>query len=317
MFALFVVALTSWAPSPQDQGALRVTVDLSAIDRATMADENINAAYKGLVLRLIGEGYSVAEPDRGGDIMIEVLPSDEPAKLRIVVSTAAGQEAERVVPISLSADEEAQFRFIHEAVDLVRHAREVLAQARGAPPEPPMPLAPPTAAEQVRQAPAAAAVAARAGSAAMWSGRSLGILATLDGTLIRGRWQVGLGGFLHEPLDLPRALHLFEWGGWLTVGVRRSLAGCFSAQADLSAGFVDQVYRYADTNTASDRGSLWDPLAQARAGMGCSVSPRWRFHLGAGTLLTLHERSHVTPTQRLWHGPQVRPFVGIGVEFLP
>lgn len=108
-------------PNPQDPGPFTVTVDVSAVDSATMGDEVINAAYKSLLLRLIGEGYTVADPDRGGDIMVRIQPSEKRSNLKVVVQ-ASTATAERNVAIGDAAGEEAQLRLIHETLDLVRQA---------------------------------------------------------------------------------------------------------------------------------------------------------------------------------------------------
>jgi hypothetical protein len=311
MVALVAFVLALAGSNLDGERPFTVTVDVSQVDRATMGDEAINASYKSLLLRLIGEGFQVAE--RGGDIAVEVLPAASAETLRIVVRSAAAK-AERDIPVASTTGEEAQLRLVHEAVDLVREARDALTAARAATP---VRAAPPPIPSTVPPAHPAPALGARAGAAIAWSGSSPGLLADLGAELSFGRWSATLGFFAHQPLDLPGPLSLSEGGALVGLAGEQMLTRRLSLNANLSGGILGQRYRYSDTAAASDSGLLWDPVGALRIGADVCLSRRWRLGLFAGALLTLHDREHVTAAGSLWHGSRLRPFVGLGAKGFP
>ena len=336
MFLPIVLALALGAATARDRTpfAATVTVNISTVNRATMGDEALGAVYKSLLLHLIGEGYSVADPERGGEIAVTVSPAEDKGRLRLVVVTSAGR-SERVVPIGDISDEDSQLRIIHETVELVRLAREALERQRAAAaasltptvaqrdaqeqrtrapaPRPTVTVAP---REVPGQKPNRPAWGARASTGLLWSAGSPGALADLDAMLAARTWDITLGFFAHAPLDLPRELHLYEWGSMAGAGLRYEFSPRLALKTEVTGGFVEQAYHYSDAAGMSDRGSLWDALASLRADASLRLTPEWHLGLAAGTWLTLHDREHITGERTLWHGPHLRPFVGLGVEFL-
>ena len=120
-------------------------------------------------MRLVEDGFSVADPNQGGDIVVRVWRTSE-QNLNILVETSAGIRS-RKVHFGKGEGEQAEFQLLHAALDLVRGAREELATL--------VPSVPPPV-ENTR------AVGARLGGALMWSGSSTGVMVNGDTELRLG-----------------------------------------------------------------------------------------------------------------------------------
>jgi hypothetical protein len=140
-----------------------------------------------------------------------------------------------------------------------------------------------------------------------------------DTELRLGPLRLTLGLVAHQPVGLPRQLHIFEWGALAGAGLStRALAPSLVLQAALGGGFLQERYSYADASGGTqDRGVLNDPLASGGLGAALEIARGLRLGLEAGAWWTLHERTHYTADGTLWKGPKVRPFVGLCVEYLP
>jgi len=278
-----------------------VTVDFSAVDREVRADSALNTVYKSLLVRLVEDGFSVVDPNQGGDIVIRVRRTSE-QNLNILVETSAGGRSHKV-RFGEGAGEEAEFQLIHAALDLARGARDELSSV--------VPSIPPPVVKT-------RATGARIGGAMMWSGSSTGIMANGDAELRLGPVCLSAGIVAHQPLGLPSELHVFEWGA--LAGARlgtRALAPWLVLEAGLGVGFLQQRYRYSDASGAQDSGVLNDPLASGSLGVAVELGRGVRTGLDAGTWWTLHARTHDTADGTLWKGPKLRPFVGLRLEYLP
>jgi hypothetical protein len=278
-----------------------VTVDFSAVDREVLGDSALNTAYKSLLVRLVEDGFSVADPNQGGDIVVRVRRTSG-QNLNILVETSAGVRS-RKVRFGEGAGEEAEFQLIHAALDLARGAGDELSSV--------VPSIPPPVVKT-------RATGARVGGAMMWSGSSVGIMANGDAELRLGPVCLAAGLVAHQPLGLPSELHLFEWGA--LAGARlgtRALAPWLVLEAGLGVGFLQERYRYSDASGAQDSGVLNDPLASGSLGAAVELSRGVRVGLDAGTWWTLHARTHDTADRTLWKGPKLRPFVGLRLEYLP
>jgi hypothetical protein len=300
MRALLLLGLLVGASPTGTAAAHTVTVDFTAIDHETLGDSAINTAYKSLLVRLVEEGLSVVDPAQGGDIVVRVTRAD-PRNLHVFVETAKGKR-ERKVRFGEDAGEQVEFLLVHVILDLVRGAHaELLA---------PAPVALPPA-EKTR------AAGAQVGSAILWSGTSAGAMANGDAVVRLGPVRLALGLVVHQPLQLPSGLHLYEWGA--LAGARagtHALAPWLALQAALAGGFLQERYRYSDGAGNSDRGTLLDPLGMGCLGVTLLVGHGLGIGVDGGTWLTLHERTHRSAGGLLWRGPQVRPFVGLRVEYL-
>jgi len=299
--AWLVLGLLVGASSSGWARSFTVTVDFSAVDREVLGDSALNTAYKSLLVRLVEDGFSVSDPNQGGDIVVRVRRTSE-QNLNILVETSAGIRS-RKVRFGEGAGEEAEFQLIHAALDLARGARDELSTVVA-------PLPPPVVKTR--------ATGARVGGAMMWSGSSRGIMANGDAELRLGPVCLSAGLVAHQPLGLPRELHVFEWGA--LAGVRlgtRALAPWLVLEAGLGVGFLQERYSYSDASGAQDSGVLNDPLASGSLGAAVELGRGVRVGLDAGTWWTLHARTHDTADGILWKGPKLRPFVGLRLEYLP
>jgi hypothetical protein len=278
-----------------------VTVDFSAVDRELLGDSALNTAYKGLLVRLVEDGFSVADPNQGGDIVVRVRRTSE-QNLNILVETSTGIRSHKV-RFGEGAGEEAEFQLIHAALDLARGARDELSTVAPSLPRP-----------AVR----ARAMGARVGSAMMWSGSSTGVMANGDAELRLGPVCLAAGLVAHRPLGLPNELHVFEWGA--LAGARlgtRALAPWLALEASLSGGYLQERYSYSDASGAQDSGVLHDPLASGSLGAAVELGRGVRIGLDAGTWWTLHARTHDAADRAAWKGPKLRPFAGLRLEYPP
>ena len=301
LIAWLVLGLLIGASSPGLARSFTVTVDFSAVDREVLGDSALNTAYKSLLVRLVEDGFLVADPNQGGDIVIRVRRTSE-QNLHILVETSAGVRS-RKVRFGEGAGEEAEFQLIHAALDLARGARDELSSV--------VPSIPPSVVKT-------RATGARVGGAMMWSGSSTGIMANGDGEARLGPLRLTLGLVAHQPLGLPSELHVFEWGA--LAGARlgtRALAPWLVLEAGLGVGFLQERYRDSDASGAQDSGVLNDPLASGSLGAAVELGRGVRVGLDAGTWWTLHARTHDTADGTLWKRPKLRPFVGLRLEYLP
>ena len=102
-----------------------VSVDMSAIDRATYDSMQASGLYKSLLVRLVGDNLAFVNTGGAADIQV-ALSRPVGARLRIVVTTKLGSH-ETVVPYFGARNaEQAQLDVIHATLDLVRQARAAL-----------------------------------------------------------------------------------------------------------------------------------------------------------------------------------------------
>ena len=300
MIALLLLELLVGASPERAAKAFTVAVDLAAVHREVLGDSALNTAYKSLLQRLVEDGFSIADPNQGGDIVVRVRRTSE-QNLNILVETSAGLRSHKV-RFGEDAGEQAEFQLVHSTLELVRGARDDLSVPV---------LAVPPSAMKTR------AVGAQLGGAMLWSGSSLGAMVHGDAELTLGIVHLTLGLVAHQPLGLPGELHIFEWGA--LAGARLSthaLAPWLVLDAGLGAGFLQERYSGSDAGGADDRGALHDPLATGGLGIALEVARGLRIGLEGGTWLMLHARTHETASGALWKGPQVRPFAGLRVEYL-
>jgi hypothetical protein len=300
MLTLLVLGLLVGASPTGAAAAHTVTVDFTAIDHETLGDSAINRAYKSLLVRLVEEGLSVADPAQGGDIMVRVTRAD-PRNLHVFVETAKGKQ-ERKVRFGEDAAEQAEFLLMHATLDLVRSAHaELLAPAPGLPPP----------------ASRSRAAGVQVGGAMLWSGTSAGAMASGDAVLNLGPVRLALGLVAHQPLQLPSGLHLYEWGALAGARVgTHALAPWLFLEAALAGGFLQERYRYSDAAGNSDAGALLDPLGMGCLGATLLLGHGFGIGLDGGMWLTLHQRTLRSTEGILWRGPQVRPLVGLRLEYL-
>jgi hypothetical protein len=176
---------------------------------------------------LVEDGFSVADPNQGGDMVVRVRRTSE-QNLNILVETSTGIRS-RKVRFGEGAGEEAEFQLIQAALDLARAARDELSTVA--------PSLPPSV---VRTR----ATGARVGGAMMWSGSSTGVMANGEGEARLGPLRLTLGLVAHQPLGLPSELHMFEWGA--LAGARlgtRALAPWLVLEAGLGVGFLQERYQ--------------------------------------------------------------------------
>jgi hypothetical protein len=278
-----------------------VTVDFTAVDREVLGDSALHTAYKSLLVRLVEDGFSLADPSQGGDIVVRVRRTSE-QNLNLLVETSAGIRS-RKIRFGEGAGEEAEFQLIHAGLDLARAARDELSTVA--------PSLPPSV---VRTR----ATGARVGGAMMWSGSSTGVMANGEGEARLGPLRLTLGLVAHQPLGLPSELHMFEWGA--LAGARfgtRALAPWLVLEAGVGVGFLQERYSTSDASGVKDSGVLNDPLASGSLGAAVELGAGMRIGLDAGTWWTLHARTHDSADKTLWKGPKLRPFVGLRLEYLP
>jgi hypothetical protein len=300
MMALLVLELLVGTSPDRSVKAPNVTVDFSAVDREVLGDSALHAAYKGLLVRLVEDGFAIAEPNQVGDIVVTVRRTSE-QNLNLVVESSAGTRS-RKIRFGEDAGEQAEFQLIQATIELVRAAHDGLS-ASYVPAPPPM--------ENPR------AVGAQLGGAILWSGSSAGVMANGDAEVRLGVVRLTAGLVGHEPLGLASDLRIFEWGA--LAGARmgtRALAPWLALEVALAAGYLQERYSYTDATGAEARGALHDPLASGSLGAALEIARGLCIGLDAGTWLTPHAHNHLTATGTSWKAPRVRPFAGLRLEYL-
>ena len=223
--ALLVLELLVGTSPDRSVKAPNVTVDFSAVDREVLGDSALHAAYKGLLVRLVEDGFAIAEPNQVGDIVVTVRRTSE-QNLNLVVESSAGTRS-RKIRFGEDAGEQAEFQLIQATIELVHGARDVLSAA---------PISAPPPMENPR------AVGAQLGGAILWSGSAAGVMANGDAEVRVGVVRLTAGLVGHEPLGLASDLRIFEWGGpggcapgyacaCALVGVGSGAGGRLSARA--------------------------------------------------------------------------------------
>ena len=301
MNALLVLQLLVGTSPDRAAKSFSVAVDFSAVAREVLGDSALHRAHKSLLVRLVEDGFSLADPNLGGDIVVKVRRTSE-QNLNILVETSTGIRSHKL-RFGEDAGEQEEFQLIQVTLELVRGARDELSVL--------VPVAPPPGARN-------RAVGAQLGGAMLWSGSSTGVMANGDAELKLGPLHLTLGLVAHQPLGLPRALHIFEWGA--LAGARlgtHALAPWLVLEAALGGGFVQERHSFSDANGDEDRGVLHDPLGSGSLGAAVELTRGLRIGLNAGTWWTLHTRTHTSADETLWKGPKLRPFAGLRVEYLP
>lgn len=110
-----------------------VAVDLSALDRASYQELDAVALEKGLVVRLVQEGFAVVAPSAAPEIVLHLTRAGRSIELR------SGDELARVA-IDLKHLREMHLELAQKAADLARHAAQKL---DATPPPPPPKVEPP------------------------------------------------------------------------------------------------------------------------------------------------------------------------------
>jgi hypothetical protein len=308
--------LWAWLNASSAAPLLSVSVELSGFERGTAADQFVNAAYKGLLVRLVGEGLAFVDTTANADLRVRLRRL--PGAITIDVETAVGASRARLPLAALGEGE--QLRLMHTTLELVRAARAELLKVRDAPVVARPPAAgPPTTAPALRSTPPPPSTwtfGARADAGVMVSGRDAGLLTEVSAVARHRAWVLSLVGGLHKPLGLAAELSLLEWGVLAGLAYRVSVSPRFALEPVLAAGLWQHRYRYADASGAADHGSWLDPALAARLQASVRLTPAWRIGLVVGTLVTLHARVHETAAGTLWRGPQLRPTATLALEGL-
>ena len=303
MIAWLVLELLLGTSPDRTVKALNVSVDFSAVYREVLADTALHRAHKNLLVRLVEDGFTLADPSQVGDIVVTVRRTSE-QNLNIIVESAAGTRS-RKLRFGEDAGEQTEFQLGEVIIELARGARDDLSTLS--------PSLPPPAAKT-------RAVGAQLGGAILWSGSSAGVMANGDAEVKLGALQLTLGLVGHQPLGLPSDLHIFEWGA--LAGARlgtRALAPWLALQVALGAGYLQQRYSGSDASgaeTRSARGAVNELLATGSLGAALELARGLSLGLHAGTWLTPHGQTYLAAGEEVWKAPRLRPFAGVRLEYL-
>jgi len=298
--ALLVLELLLGTSPDRAVKASKVTVDFSAVDREMLlGDSALRAAHNSLLVRLVEDGFAIADSGQVGDIAVTVRRTSD-QNLNLLVETSAGVRS-RKIRFGEDAGEQAEFQLIQVTIELVRAARDDLSAS--APALPPQAVKP-------------RGVGAQLGGAILWSGSSAGVMANADAELTLGAVQLTLGLVGHQPLGLPSDLRIFEWGA--LAGARmetRAFAPWLALEVALGGGYLQERYSESDTSGAETRGVLHDPVATASLGAALEVARGLFVGLDGGAWLIPRAREHITASGTAWKAPHLRPFAGVRLEY--
>lgn len=275
-----------------------VAIDVSALDRPIFEHLESAGIYQGVVLRLVNEKVAIVSPRERADLVLRFLPGARDGELRIVAGDGA-LSRERVLALGRPArlDEDAvQLEVIHAAVEVVRQLQSSMA-------------ARPRPAEPVQRS------RAELTSGVLGTGGSSGLLGRLAVARRAAPVELGAALAVHQPLGLPSALSVTEWGAFAGVGTgERPLGTRVRWAAGLDAGVWQHRWRYAAAGS-SDSGARLDLAALLHVGAGWRLSPRWRAGGTLGTLWTSRGHAHRDAAGTLWQTSAVRPLAGLTLAF--
>lgn len=312
--------LWAWLNTGSHASPLTISVELDRFEKGTAADLFVNAAYKGLMIRLVGEGLAVVDATANAELRVHLVR--RPAAIEIRVRSAV-RTLQAKVPLSALGESD-QLRLMHTTLELVRAARAEL-QARPAaqvtskratPASLPTTASTTTRARPLEPARTSWSFGARAEAGVMLSSRNVGLLAEVGAVAHRGAWMLGLVGGVHRPLGIAPDLSLLEWGMRAALGYRASLGARLALEPGVALGFWQHRYDYADATGAADSGSWLGPTAAAHLRLWALLAKKWRVGLLVGTFVMLHARVHETVSRTLWRGPQLRPMTTLTLERL-
>lgn len=276
-----------------------MTVEV-AVDRGTLDDAAVNAAYKSLLVRLVSDGFAFVDLAGGADLIVRLRDAG-PKSVFVVVDSQVGS-LRAAVALDPTASEPEQLGLVQTALALARTARDDLMRAKREPPP-------------VDET-ALWRLGAIADGLVLSSGGGAGAMLDAYGTFGKTPLTFVLGVAGHRPLGLPGELRLIEWAG--VFGLRLGgtlLAPWFSTDAGLDAGLCQQRAAYADATGVTGQTALFDLCAMARWRVAVAFVAGWRIGATAGTWLTLHERRYLTTSRPLWTAGKARPFFGLGAQY--